>query len=212
MYLQRRIAALTLLASIVALLFGSGCGKTPSPNENSKTTTEAAGELTSLAGQSVTVELDGPAAAVRDWLEAVRTGNDEKATAMLTTVAREKTAAMNLSVRPPASETAKYEIGRVRMVGEDAAQVAATWTDLDEEGKPQTDEAIWVLRKEPQGWRIAGVAATVFPGEPPLKLNFEDPEDMLLKQQWLREEYRRRAEQQTQQAQSPGQPESAVRR
>jgi len=56
-----------------------------------------------------------------------------------------------------------------------------------------------------------GCAATVFPGEPPLKLNFEDPEDMLLKQQWLREEYRRRAEQ-TQQAQKSEQPEPPIRR
>jgi len=211
MYAQRRIAAVALLAVSVVLGAASGCGKSQSAGGKSAPAPEELASQAEMPTAPSAVELDGPAAAVRDWLEAVRTGNDEKATAMLTTLAREKTAAMNLSVRPPASETAKYEIGRVRMVGDDAAQVAATWTDLDEEGKPQTDEAIWVLRKEPQGWRIAGVAATVFPGEPPLKLNFEDPEDMLLKQQWLREEYRRRAEQ-TQQAQKSEQPEPPIRR
>lgn len=211
MYAQRRIAAVALLAVSVVLGAASGCGKSQSAGGKSAPAPEELASQAEMPTAPSGVELDGPAAAVRDWLEAVRTGNDEKATAMLTTLAREKTAAMNLSVRPPASETAKYEIGRVRMVGDDAAQVAATWTDLDEEGKPQTDEAIWVLRKEPQGWRIAGVAATVFPGEPPLKLNFEDPEDMLLKQQWLREEYRRRAEQ-TQQAQKSEQPEPPIRR
>ena len=34
----------------------------------------------------------------------------------------------------------------------------------------------------------------VFPGEPPVVLNFEDPEDMLRQQQWVREEIRRRME------------------
>ena len=34
----------------------------------------------------------------------------------------------------------------------------------------------------------------VFPGEAPLLLNFEDPEDMFRKEQWVREEIRRRAE------------------
>ena len=211
MYLQRRIGAVAVLAGCVMLGVAAGCGKSQSSAGKPVPASEELASQAEMPAAQSGVELEGPAAAVRDWLEAVRTGNDEKATAMLTTLAREKTAAMNLSVRPPASETAKYEIGRVRMVGDDAAQVAATWTDLDEEGKPQTDEAIWVLRKEPQGWRIAGVAATVFPGEPPLKLNFEDPEDMLLKQQWLREEYRRRAEQ-TQQAQKPDQPEPPIRR
>ena len=79
-------------------------------------------------------------------------------------------------------------------MGEDGARVACTWTDLDADGQPKTDEAIWVVRREPEGWRIVGVAAMVFPGEPPVVLNFEDPEDMLRKQQWVREEIRRRME------------------
>jgi hypothetical protein len=41
---------------------------------------------------------------------------------------------------------------------------------------------------------VAGVAATVFPGEPPLLLNFEDPDDMAKKQEWLRAEVARRTQ------------------
>ena len=146
------------------------------------------------AGGEGTATLEGPAAAVDEFLEALRTGNDEKASKMLTTAAREKTASLNRNVTPPASDTAKFSVGKVDYVNDDGARVACTWTDLDEDGQPKTDEAIWVLRREQRDWRVAGVAAQVFPGEPPLLLNFEDPDDMFRKQQWVREEIRRRTE------------------
>ena len=49
-----------------------------------------------------------------------------------------------------------------------------------------------MLRREPQGWRIAGMATKVFPDQPPLVLNFEDPADMQRKQDLVREEIARR--------------------
>lgn len=147
--------------------------------------------------------LEPPAQAVYQWLEAIRCGDDAKATAMLTAVARQKAMEQDRSVRPAASDTARFEIGAVEYIGEDGARVASRWTDLDENGQPQTDEALWVLRKEADGWRIAGVAATIFDGEPPLLLNFEDPEEMARKQQWAREEIQRRFEAQ-QQSQAAG--------
>jgi len=51
--------------------------------------------------------------------------------------------------------------------------IAATWTDLDPDGQPKTDEAFWVLRHESMAGRVA-VCRAFFPGEPPLLLNFED--------------------------------------
>lgn len=133
-----------------------------------------------------------PDKVVFQFLEAVRTGNDDQAASMLTQVARQKTAEENLVVAPPGSDTAKFEVGRVEMDKDGGACVEATWTDLDETGEPKSDRVLWMLRKEPEGWRIAGVAAPVFDGEPPLLLNFEDPEDMIRKQQQVREEIQRR--------------------
>ena len=153
-----------------------------------------------------------PAAAVGEFLEALRTGNDERASKMLTATARQKTASLNRNVTPPASDTARFSIGKVDYVNDDGARVACTWTDLDEQGQPKTDEAIWVLRREQEGWRIAGVAAQVFPGEPPLLLNFEDPDDMFRKQQWVREEMRRRMEAGSSQAQNEEKQEKSIRR
>ena len=142
-------------------------------------------QKTSATEVKPTVKPEGPAAVVQVFLEAIRTGNDEQASAMISTVARQKTAALG-GITPPASDTAKFSLGKVEYVGEDGARVASVWTDLDEEGQAQSTETVWVLRKEDEAWRVAGVAAMVFPGEEPLLLNFEDPEDMKRKQEEVR--------------------------
>ena len=103
-------------------------------------------------------------------------------------------------------------MGKVDYINNDGARVACTWTDLDEEGQAKTDVAIWVLRCEEGKWRVAGVAAQVFPGEAPLLLNFEDPEDMFRKQQWVREEIRRRIESGDLQAKGSEKTENPIRR
>lgn len=185
-----RIISWSVLVVIIA-----GCDKMGGSSQTAATSpkTNAPADDDSPA----TAKLEAPAAAVAEFLEAVRTGNDEKAAKMLSTAARQKTAALHRNVTPPASDTAKFAVGKVDWVGDDGARVACTWTDVDTDGQPKTDEAIWVVRREPEGWRIAGVAAMVFPGEQPVVLNFEDPEDMLRQQQWIREEIRRRMEKET---------------
>jgi hypothetical protein len=116
-------------------------------------------------------------------------------------------------VTPPASDTARFKIGKIDYVNDDGARVASTWIDVDEQGQPRSDDAIWVLRREAEGWRIVGVAAQIFPGEQPLLLNFEDPDDMFRKQQWVREEIRRRMEAESLQAAQGGEKqEKPVRR
>jgi hypothetical protein len=131
---------------------------------------------------------DTPDHAVFEFLEAVRTGNDKQAEDMLTPVARQKTTEMQMVVAPPGSPTAKFTIGGVEYVTpeKDGAHVWCTWTDVaDDQGHTRSDDIIWVLRHEAEGWRIAGMVTKVYPDKPPLILNFEDPEDMLRKQQLL---------------------------
>lgn len=195
----------------VLLVLAVGCGKTSQNGQSAKNKPDS---NSSAKNNAESPKLAGPAAAVHEFLEAVRTGNDEQAARMLSTLAREKTAALNRNVTPPASDTAKFTVGKVEYVGEDGAQVESSWTDLNMDGDPTTDDAIWVLRKEEAGWRIAGVAVVIFPGEPPLLLNFEDPEDMFRKQQWVREEIRRRMNGETTdlQAQGDNKSENPIRR
>jgi hypothetical protein len=134
-----------------------------------------------------------PEAVVGRFLEAVRTGNDETAAGLLTSLARKKTTEMNLEVAPPGSDTAKFTVGEVEYIAKDTAHVGSQWTDVDESGQPRTDPIVWVLRRDAEGWRIAGMATKVFENEPPLLLNFEEPEDMMRKQQLVAQEMQRRA-------------------
>ncbi len=150
-----------------------------------------------------------PAECVQRFLEAVRTGDDETASSLLTPLARKKTAEMEIVVAPPGSKTASFEVGEVEQVSDDVAHVATEWTDLDESGQPHTDAIVWFLRRLDQGWRVAGMATKVFDDEPPLLLNFEDPADMLRKQQLVEQEIRRRAAAQQQQQQRSQPPATA---
>lgn len=179
---------------VVGTLFLAGCSGNaeqdqPAPSDTAEGV-GAVNEAPSLASKTQT-----PEAAAKMFLEAVRTGDDAMTAQMLTPLARQKTAEMNMVVAPPGSDTAQFEIGQVEKIAEDGARVSAQWSDLDENGQRREDSMTWMLRRQPDGWRIAGVAATVFPGEPPLLLNFEDPEEMMQQQEMLREELARRAQQ-----------------
>jgi hypothetical protein len=163
-------------------------------------------------GGNARAEQAGPAAAVYDFLEAVRTGDDETARIMLTPLARRRTAERDMQVAPEGSDTAEFEIGQIEYLAEDGARVATTWSDLDGNLQRRTDQITWMLRRGSEGWRIAGAAATVFPGEPPLLLDFEDPDEMLRKQELVQQEISRRARQEALQAMDGQVPQDSVRR
>jgi hypothetical protein len=71
-------------------------------------------------------------------------------------------------------------VGKVEFASDrGGAYVSSNWTDvIDDQGHTRTDEFIWVLRGEREGWRIVGLVTKVFADQPALVLNFEDPEDM----------------------------------
>ncbi len=191
-----------------------GCGKSEGPVQQSAGSPDS-NLLQSAASSNMPGNraADTPEAACREFLEAMRTGNDEKAAQMLSEEAREKSAALGCGIMPSASDTARFSVGKVKLVGEDGAQVESTWTDIDVgDNQPHTDHIVWVLRREQQGWRVVGLATVIFPGEPPLVLNFEKPDEVVKKLQWAREEIRRRAEKENLQAKEPENTENSMRR
>ena len=172
-------------AAFVSLSLIVGCG---GPAEKAPS-----GEQEPTQGeQEKTTKADGPSAAVHRFLEAARTGNDKVTTAMLTKLARQSLEKLGRSMSPSASDTARFEIVEVQMVAEDGARVCCVWTDLDKDNHEKSYEMVWMARKEEEGWRIAGMATEVFKGEPPLVLNFENPDELLEKEKMLGEEIRRR--------------------
>lgn len=180
-----RICSVAVLLGCIALL-QIGCGGS------------GQGESSTTAGQSsdgTPVVLTGPAATVQAFLEGARRGDDKAVQAMLTATARTKMAEYKLPVAPPASDTSRFELGEVQLSNDQVARVACRWIENNlETGESSSSEATYFLRKEPEGWRIAGIARIAFPNEPPLLLNYEDPEDMLRQAQMLAEERARRAQ------------------
>lgn len=137
---------------------------------------------------------------VVSFLEAIKRGDDEAARGLLTKVARQKTEEMGISVAPPVADSATYSVRDCEMIGEsgDLVHVGTAWTDVDADGFKSTENVVWVVRLDPEGWRVVGMAMRVFDDMPPLLLNFEDPEDMLAKQERVAEEIQKRAQAQQQ--------------
>lgn len=162
---------------IAGLLVLAGCNQSSEP-----TATHQAGH-TGQASAGGT-----PDQAVYDFLEAVRTGNDQKAAEMLSPLARQKTAEKQMVVAPPGSPTAKFTVGKVKFKPDDkeGAYVSCTWSDVDDQGNARSDEIVWGVRHESEGWRIVGMVLQLSSKEEDyIVLNFEDPDDMMRKQQML---------------------------
>ena len=132
---------------------------------------------------------------VVSFLDAIRRGDDNAARGLLSTVARTKTDELGLSVAPPVEDTATYAVAESEVVSEegDIVHVATTWTDTDADGFKTSENVVWVVRLDPEGWRVVGMAMRIFDDLPPLLLNFEDPEDMLAKQELVAKELQKRA-------------------
>jgi len=170
----RRLAAdFLVIAGSGALLLITGCSSGG-----------PAGDVAAPAKQAVVA-----------FLEAIKRGDDAAARKLLTTTASAKTEELGISVAPPVNDTATYAVRDCEAIGDggDLVHVATTWTDVDPDGFQSTDNVIWVVRLDPEGWRVVGMAMRVFEDMPPLLLNFEDPEDMLAKQAMVAEELERRA-------------------
>jgi hypothetical protein len=167
----------------------------------------------SSSGNAASTSATDPAkATVTAFLEAIKRGDDAGARAMLTKVARAKTQELGISVAPPVASTATYSIRECEMIAgaEDLVHVGTTWTDTDPDGFTTTENVIWAVRLDPEGWRVAGMATRIFDDMPPLLLNFEDPEDMIAKQEMVARELQKRAQQATQQAKQPTAPRTAT--
>jgi hypothetical protein len=190
------------LAPALLLVLSVGCGKSPvaddggTPSASSPAVAhESHGDAKTPADSDSFVEkplVNAPAAVlpvskdstpekvVTEFLNAMKTGNDGVAAGLLTATAREETAKHSLAVQPPGSPTAEYEIGEGQLAEDDpsVAQVGCVWTEKDAEGTDHSEEVVWVLKKQPEGWRVFGMATQMPTRTEPVFFNFEDPAEM----------------------------------
>lgn len=166
---------------IVALALGFmgltlGCGQSETPKAIS------AGSAPITADQVATspdAPTDPIARVVHDFLDAVRQGDPAVASGLLTPLALQRTSEMDFVFAPPGSPTARFEVGAAEIVEKETkAVVDSVWTDLDADGKPQSEPTLWALRFANGQWRISGMAAEMGPNQPLMVIDFENPETM----------------------------------
>lgn len=190
---MKRILA---IAACSLLGFGLlGCGGSPAASnatEAEKAAETAAAETSSLvetAAEAPAEELSLPANTPPDqvvsaFLEARRAGDTKTTAALLTSKARSETAKHKIDVNGEALPDLQFQVAKPKYLkNQKGAHVSSIWTELLPDGSKASYEVVWVLRKEAVGWRVAGFAAELTPGTQPQFLDFEDPDDMIQKQQ-----------------------------
>jgi hypothetical protein len=197
----------TLLIAIPALIL-AGCGDSASPDRSAHSVGDSPGRSAigvPQAGQG------SPAETVAQFYEALRTGQDSAIAVLLTDKARSETANSGLDIQSQGSSQLEFELGEVDYIddGREGAHVRSLWIDYTPDGDKIGTEVIWVLRKQPEGWRIAGMATQVIEGQLPLLFNFEDPEDMLRKKEYVEQQYRLAEESLETRTATPDDPQSA---
>ena len=172
---MKRVLALAVLLGSFAF-HGCGGGSSAQSDEN------AAGNQASPSEQKV-VDFDtsDPKQVVMALIEAMKSGDKEAKSALLTTKAREETARHDMPVATDAMPNTEYQIAEPTYLqnNPDGAHVSCLLTETLADGTKEEYQIVWVLRREEElGWRIAGMAVELAPGTKPQFLNFEDPLDM----------------------------------
>ncbi len=151
-----------LLIVAVLLVSATGCSSSDVPNN-----------------ETVAIGATTPDSSVATFLEAIRTGDVEVASASLTPLALRRIKENDMDFAPPASETAQYRVGQVEMFEQDKAFVDSVWIEKDADGKLYEEAMTWGLKRIKGQWRISGMAAHMGPNQPPVIVDFENPEQLL---------------------------------
>jgi len=109
--------------------------------------------------------------------DSIRRGDKETTIKLITLAARKEIQRRGMTIDPPGSPEASYKIGEVKFLDEDkdAAYVESVWIEPGVDGQPsQQTEVVWAVNKEPEGWRISGLAIDMGPNEQPTLVDFEN--------------------------------------
>ncbi len=212
---MKRSSAMILVGFLVAT---AGCqdsggpGQDPDSNTTAQNPSAAAVPAETFVPQRPATQYADPADAVRDFLVAVRAGDDDTAMAILTTKAQEEAWQNGMAISAQGFPDAKFDVSEVEYDQQkQGAHVLSTWSDGSEEGTP-TFQCVWILRREPHGWAIGGMATKFIENADPVILNFEDQADMERKQRWAEQQMARAYQEQQAQvtAQTQAQTEPAA--
>src|SRR4051794_31234031 len=149
-----------------------GCSKQAASDAPAATGASAAMASAPATGGNIAAEAAGPprepiavpATASADqvvtvFLNSLRDGDSATTESLLTSKAREELAKHQLSVDVQSTPNATYQVqpAATPVGNPNGAHVTSVWTEKFDDGD-ETYEIVWVLRRQQEGWRLAGMA------------------------------------------------------
>jgi len=113
------------------------------------------------------------------FLDAVRSGNSAVAAAQLTPLAQQRMREADMDFELLANEAAQYQIGLIEKLETDEAIVESVWTEPDADGQTQQERWTLALQSVQGQWRILGIVAETGPNQPPVIMDFENPDQAI---------------------------------
>lgn len=175
-------------------LVAVGCGGPSTDPVTSAQATPAADTTSSDASPTFSAQRPAktyvdPSVAVNDFLVAVKSGQDEAATSLLTTDAQKEAWTNGLAISSEGFADAQFEVSEVEYLNNNAeAHVMSLWSDVTQQGQRKSFQCVWLLRKESHGWCIYGMATKFLDDAPPVILNFENQNEMQRRQKWAEQQ------------------------
>ena len=155
------LLCVALGAALGGVVAAVGC------NTSSESSSTSAGEPSDPVARTVYV-----------FLDAIRTGNTEVSSSLLTPLALKRITENEMSFAPPASEMARFTVGKVEMFEADKAAVDSVWIDVDADGAETNEPMTWALKLADGQWRISGLIAYMGADQPPIVVDFENPDQL----------------------------------
>jgi hypothetical protein len=180
---MRKLAWTLVIGSIT---FTTACSKSePTANNAAGTATMASNTQAPIAQQLAApatneTVITPPAEVVAQFLDSLRRGDEVTTAQLLTVQAREEVKKHNLEVAPPGSPTATFQIGETREVEADRALVESIWTEPAVEGQEAIKTGVvFDVRKEQNGWRLAGMVIDMGANSEAIVVDFENMSGLL---------------------------------
>jgi len=204
--MQRGMLALAL--TIAAGLAGCSSKSTSTPAvQATQPTATAQAAQPAPKPQPIAVPASAsPDQVVTVFLNALRSGDSATTESLLTAKAKEELSKQEILVDVQSAPNATYQVQAAEVLPDNpnGAHVRSQWTEKYDDGTVEY-EIVWVLRKQNEGWRMAGMAMQLVPGQDLQFLNFEDPADMLKKKEEAMAALQAPAAQTAQQPKAPAQ-------
>ena len=145
---------------ICTIALATGCGKSASPAQQ----------------QISSAPTNDPIARIAyEFLEAVRSSDNDAARSKLTPLAIQRMAELGMDFMLPISENAQFSVSKADLIEADIAAVDTVWTEIDTDGQAIREELTVVLKRNQGRWGIMAVLAGMGPNQAPDGIDFEKP-------------------------------------